>query len=132
MPGKSNAPYFDVVRQCVENINFYKQNGMSIEDAAVLITTPKGWKAPPKFPRGEIFQVKPDGTRIRRLPALRLIAWFVGAGIVKAIYEDRNDFAVDTNDGTTPLPPSDPHSGPEHPVQRDGAEPGSDPQPGRS
>lgn len=68
----------DLAKRCMENINFYTTNKMPAEDAAVLITTPKGWKAPPKFPRGEIVQVKEDGTRIRRLPAMRLLAFLVG------------------------------------------------------
>ncbi|WP_029081165.1 hypothetical protein [Bradyrhizobium sp. th.b2] len=68
----------NLARQCVENINFYTLNKMPAEDAAVLITTPPGWKAPPKFPRGEIMQVKRDGTRIRRMPAMKLLAYLVG------------------------------------------------------
>lgn len=68
----------DLAKQCVENINFCTLNKMPAEDAAILITTPKGWKAPPKFPRGEIVQVKEDGTRIRRMPAMRLLAYLVG------------------------------------------------------
>ena len=86
---------FDVARQCVENINFYTKNSMKAEDAAVMITTPKGWKAPPKFPRGEIVQVKEDGMRVRRLPAMKLLAWFCGNGFIKPIFEDRKDFAIE-------------------------------------
>lgn len=68
----------DLAKQCVENINFCTLNQMPAVEAAILITTPKGWKAPPKFPRGEIVQVKEDGTRIRRMPAMRLLAYLVG------------------------------------------------------
>jgi hypothetical protein len=68
----------DLAKRCVENINFYTLNKMPAEEAAVLITTPKGWKAPPRFPRGEIMLVKEDGTRVRRMPAMRLLAYLVG------------------------------------------------------
>jgi hypothetical protein len=88
LKGKSTAPWLDVARQCVENINFHTKNGMPADDAGVLITTPKGWKAPPRFPRGEIFQVKEDGTRVRRLPAMRLLAWFAGNGFVNLNFEE--------------------------------------------
>jgi hypothetical protein len=93
--GKSNAAVFDVARQCVDNINFHRKQGWDVQDAAVLITTPPKWKAPPKFPRGEIVQVKEDGTRIRHLPAMRLLAWFCGNGLIKPIFEDRKDFAIE-------------------------------------
>jgi hypothetical protein len=61
--------------QCAESINACTTVGLSMDDAAVLVTTPKGWKAPPRFPRGEIVQWKEDGTRVRYLPAARLLAW---------------------------------------------------------
>jgi hypothetical protein len=68
----------DLAKRCVENINHYTLNKLPAEQAAVLITTPKGWKAPPKFPRSEILIAKEDGTRVRRIPAMRLLAYLVG------------------------------------------------------
>jgi hypothetical protein len=69
-----------VVQQCIENINFNTAHKLPVEGAGVLITTPKGWKAPPRFPRGEILNVKPDGTRVRRMPAWKLLAWLIANG----------------------------------------------------
>lgn len=89
MKSKSIAPFLEVARQCVENINFYTLSGMPAEDAGVMITTPPGWKAPPRFPRGEILQVKEDGTRVRRLPAMKLLAWFAGNGFVNVKFEEK-------------------------------------------
>lgn len=69
----------DLAKRCVENINFCTLNKMPIEDAAILITTPKGWKAPHKFPRSEITTVNPNtGERVRRISAMRLLAYLVG------------------------------------------------------
>ncbi|MCA1379509.1 hypothetical protein I6F34_01570 [Bradyrhizobium sp. BRP05] len=69
----------DLAKRCVENINFHTQHKWPVEDAAVLITTPKGWKAPPKFPRSEIVTVNPNtGERVRRISAMRLLAYLMG------------------------------------------------------
>lgn len=69
----------DLAKRCVENINFHTQRKWPIEDAAILITTPKGWKAPPKFPRSELVTVNPNtGDRVRRIPAMRLLAYLIG------------------------------------------------------
>lgn len=56
--------------------------GLPMKQASIPITTPKGWKAPPKFPRGEIVQVKEDGTRIRYVSAMNVLAWLAGNGLV--------------------------------------------------
>lgn len=65
----------ELAAKCAESINFNTTHGFPMDDASVLITTPQVWKAPPKFPRGEIVQWKEDGTRVRYLPAARLLAW---------------------------------------------------------
>ncbi|WP_315729913.1 hypothetical protein [Bradyrhizobium sp. SZCCHNRI2010] len=73
----SNAD--QLAKQCVENINFNTLNGFPAEDANVLFTTPKGWKAPPKFPRSELTTVNPNtGERVRRISAMRLLAYLIG------------------------------------------------------
>jgi hypothetical protein len=64
---------------------------MPLEEAHVLVTTPKGWKAPPKWPRGVIVQVKEDGTRIRYFPALKLLAWLGANGLINIKYESDRD-----------------------------------------
>ena len=86
----------DLVQLCANSLNAARKLGLPMEEAHVLVTTPKGWKAPPKFPRGKIINHTEDGSRVRYLPAMNLLAWFVANGIVKPIYEDRDDFAVDT------------------------------------
>ncbi|WFU52195.1 hypothetical protein QA639_21035 [Bradyrhizobium pachyrhizi] len=86
----------DLARQCADNINFYTTNKMPAEEAGVMLTTPKGWKPPPKFPRGKLCVVKEDGSRVWAFKAMRILAWLVANGLVKPIYEDRDDFAVDT------------------------------------
>jgi hypothetical protein len=80
----------DLALQCVENINFCTTNKMPAEDAGVLITTPKGWKAPPRFPRGEILRWLEDGGRVRRIPAMRLLAWLVGNNLTTIKIEMKN------------------------------------------
>lgn len=82
----------DLVKRCVDSMNFYTSNGMKMEDASVMIVTPKGWKAPPKFPRGEIVMWKEDGSRVRHLPAMNLLAWLAANGAVKIVgYEKKSN-----------------------------------------
>lgn len=69
--------------QCAESINFCSQAGFPTEQARITVVTPKGWKAPPKFPRGELLQVKEDGARVRSLPAMNVLAYLAAHGWVK-------------------------------------------------
>lgn len=64
-----------LAQQCASSISSCTALGITAEDAAVLIVTPKGWKAPPRFPRGRIVQWKEDGSRVRYLPAMNTLAW---------------------------------------------------------
>lgn len=75
----------ELAKQCAESISDATKLGLPIEGASILVTTPKGWKAPPRFPRGEIIQWKEDGSRIRYLPALNTLAW------LKAHFPDQID-----------------------------------------
>lgn len=68
----------DLAKQCAENINFYTANKMPAKEAGILLTTPKGWKPPPRFPRGRLNVVKPDGTRVWHFNALNVLAWLAG------------------------------------------------------
>lgn len=52
---------------------------MSAEGASVCLVVPKGWKAPPGFPRGSMVQVRPDGARVCYFPVLDLSAWLVAS-----------------------------------------------------
>lgn len=65
----------DLAAQCAKSINFCTEHGFPMDQASIFITTPKGWKAPARFPRGEIVQWKEDGTRVRYLPAVNTLAW---------------------------------------------------------
>lgn len=72
----------DLAIQCVNSINACTAIGTKMEDASILITTPKGWKAPPKFPRGRIVRWMEDGSRVRYLPAANVLAWLAANGLV--------------------------------------------------
>lgn len=73
----------ELAASCVKAINATTGMGLPMAQANIPITTPKGWKAPPKFPRGEIVQVKEDGTSIRYVSAMNVLAWMTANGMVK-------------------------------------------------
>lgn len=60
---------------CEDVIASYKSMDLPCDKANITLVTPKGWKHPPKFPRGYLLQVKPDGTKIHHYPAARVLAW---------------------------------------------------------
>lgn len=72
-----------LVRRCSEAVSFHATRGLPVDEALIVVVTPKGWKAPPKFPRGQILQAKEDGSRVRTLPAFKLLAWLVANGFAK-------------------------------------------------
>lgn len=53
-----------LAQACNKAIDAAAEIGTPADKASIPITTPKGWKPPPKFPRGWLAQVKPDGRRI--------------------------------------------------------------------
>jgi hypothetical protein len=65
---------------CDTVINSYKSMDLPTDKANISLVTPKGWKAPPKFPRGYLLQVKDNGDRIWHFPAVRVLAWLTAAG----------------------------------------------------
>lgn len=67
----------DLAKQCADVMTARAKLGLSCIDAEILVVTPKGWKAPPKFPRGQIVQWKEDGSRVRYFPAIKTLAWLV-------------------------------------------------------
>jgi hypothetical protein len=79
----------DLVAQCVNSINACTGVGLTMDDARILVTTPKGWKAPSKFPRGQIVQWKEDGSRVRYLPAANVLAWLAANGLVQIASEKK-------------------------------------------
>ena len=86
----------DLATLAVNSMNAATKLGLPMKEAHVLVTTPKGWKAPPKFPRGKIVQWKEYGSRIRYLPAMNLLAWLAANGVVKLKSEDRDDYRIET------------------------------------
>ena len=72
-----------IAKQCVESMNFCTLHDLPMEQARITVTTPKGWKAPPKFPRGELLQVKEDGMRIWSMKAANVLAWLIAHNFVK-------------------------------------------------
>lgn len=60
---------------CAEIIDEVVKLGFPAEQANLTLVTPQGWKAPPKFPRGKLLQVKEDGRRVWAFKAQRIMAW---------------------------------------------------------
>lgn len=72
-----------LANQCVAAMNSTTAMKLPMKDARITLTTPKGWKAPPKWPRGDLYQVKDDGRRIWGFSAMNVLAWLAGNGLVK-------------------------------------------------
>ncbi len=60
---------------CLNAIKACSEFGWLEEKAKVTLVTPQGFKRPPKFPRGFLLQVKPDGARIWHFSASRVLTW---------------------------------------------------------
>ncbi len=80
--GKRNMAAFDLAKQCADSLNFAHEQGLPQKEASICVVTPPGWKAPPKFPRGRIVRWMEDGSRVRYLPALNVLAWLTAHGMV--------------------------------------------------
>lgn len=68
---------------CVNNINGRIELGLPIKGSPLTLVTPKGWKRPAKFPRGELLQVKENGDRVWMFDAVRVLAWLSANNFVK-------------------------------------------------
>lgn len=86
----------DLAQLCVNSLNAAKKLGLPEKEAGTILTTPKGFKPPPKFPRGRLLQVKEDGTRIRWMPAFNLLAWLVANKLIKLASEGSNEYRIET------------------------------------
>lgn len=75
--------YDDLALQCAKSINSSTEIGLPNQEAFVLLVLPKGWKPPPKFPRGKTAHYKDDGTRVAYFNAMNVLAWMAGNGLVK-------------------------------------------------
>lgn len=84
----------ELARLCVERINLAKQFGTKMKDVTILVVLPPGWKCPPRFPRGTLLQVKPDGSRVRYLKAMNVLAWLAANKLIKVETAEGEDFAL--------------------------------------
>ncbi|WP_421445328.1 hypothetical protein [Agrobacterium tumefaciens] len=60
---------------CNASLTGARELGLEESQANVTLVLPKGFKAPPRFPRGYLLQVKDDDSRLRSFPATKLLAW---------------------------------------------------------
>ncbi len=60
---------------CNASLTGARELGLEESQANITLVLPKGFKAPPRFPRGYLLQVKDDGSRLRSFPATKLLAW---------------------------------------------------------
>lgn len=72
----------DMAQRCALAINECAMHGTPAEDARIIVVLPKGYRAPPKFPRGKTAQWKHDGSRVVYMPALKVLAWLAANGAV--------------------------------------------------
>lgn len=64
---------------CENSLRWSRELGREDTDASVSLVLPKGFKPPPKFPRGYLLQVKDDGSTLKSFPAVKLISWLTWA-----------------------------------------------------
>ena len=69
----------DLAKQCVEAINFWPENA---DVATITVVLPKGWKAPPKFPRRTLLCINSSGQKVYSLSAMNVLAWLAANGLV--------------------------------------------------
>lgn len=72
----------DLAKQCADSISAYTQMGVDTKHAMVTLVLPKGWKAPPKFPRRTLLS-DVGGQKIYSLSAMNVLAWLAANGLVK-------------------------------------------------
>ncbi|MDO3431167.1 hypothetical protein QWJ46_00570 [Rhizobium sp. CBN3] len=60
---------------CLNSMTGAKDFGGTEDTAVITLVTPKGWKAPSKFPRGYLLQVKDDGSRLWHFKSKRVLQW---------------------------------------------------------
>jgi hypothetical protein len=60
---------------CNASLAGARELGLEESKASVTLVLPKGFKVPPRFPRGYLLQVKDDGSRLCSFPAKKLLVW---------------------------------------------------------
>ena len=73
----------ELAAKCAKAITDSTEHGLPNEDACILLVLPKGWKPPPRFPRGRTAQWKEDGTRVAYFNAMNVLAWLVASGDIE-------------------------------------------------
>ena len=73
----------ELAETCIARLHFATELGQSWDTVCVTLVTPKGWKRPPKFPRGTLLQVKEDGTRVWHFKAQNVLAWLAANELIK-------------------------------------------------
>lgn len=71
----------EMANMCAKTISEATLLGVPIENCTVLLIIPKGFRPPPKFPRGTAVQWNRDGSRLCYFNAVNLLAWLVGNGL---------------------------------------------------
>jgi hypothetical protein len=69
----------ELAEQCVNAINFWKDDP---DQATITLVLPKGWKAPPKFPKRKLLCENHGGQRVYSLSAMNVLAWLAANGLV--------------------------------------------------
>ena len=67
----------ELATACMDAIEQAMKRGEPSSKAQVMLTMPRGWRAPPGFPRGELACITSAGESVRYLPALRVAHWLV-------------------------------------------------------
>lgn len=70
----------EMEKACTDSLATAREFGWPEDKANITLVTPKGWKAPPKFPRGYLLQVKENGDRLWHFKSKRVLAWLRSAG----------------------------------------------------
>jgi hypothetical protein len=73
----------ELANVCAKSISEATLLGLPVENVTALLVIPKGFKPPPKFPRGRTVQWKEDGSRVCYFNAVNLLAWLVGNGLAQ-------------------------------------------------
>lgn len=76
-----------LAKLCVDSLWFANETGLPAAEAGITLTFPKGWKTPPKFPKGKLLQVKEDGVRIKSFSAVNILAWLAANKLVKVEFD---------------------------------------------
>lgn len=72
-----------IAKQCANAITSSTNLGLPCEQSVVMLVIPKGWKPPPKFPRGVTACWRGDESRVVYFNAMNVLAWLAAHNLVK-------------------------------------------------